>query len=214
MVSIGKRTKRVCELAGHLRRNWRGGRVCLFALLLVLAKSGQTQQPVSASVPDAPDPSNAQAATAQPATDSTSAGSVHGSVVDKDGAVCEGAHVELTHAAASGVNSGPAASRTATTDSNGRFNFPDVPPGPFRLTVTSSGFATKLVTGTLHAGESFEANAIVLVMNPTTSEIDVTATREEIAQEELKQEETQRVLGVIPNFYVSYVPNAPPLTRK
>jgi hypothetical protein len=51
-------------------------------------------------------------------------------------------------------------------------------------------------------------------MNAASSEVDVTATREEIATEELKQEETQRVLGVIPNFYVTYVPDAPPLTRR
>jgi hypothetical protein len=101
-----------------------------------------------------------------------------------------------------------------TTDSNGRFNFFGVPPGPFKLTVTSTGFAEQTVTGTLHAGESFDASSIVLVMNAATSEVDVTATRTEIAQEELRLEETQRVLGVIPNFYVTYVPNAPPLTSK
>jgi hypothetical protein len=66
----------------------------------------------------------------------------------------------------------------------------------------------------LNAAESFEAKAIVLLVNSATTEVDVTATRQEIAQEELKQEETQRVLGVIPNFYVTYVPNAPPLTRR
>ena len=46
-------------------------------------------------------------------------------------------------------------------------------------------------------------------MSGATSEVEVTATPVEIAQEELKQEETQRVFGVLPNFYVSYVPNAP-----
>jgi Carboxypeptidase regulatory-like domain len=178
----------------------------LFAALLALATLGRAQQPVS------PGPPEAQAAAAQPGTDATSTGSVHGSVVDLDGTVYEGAHVAL--ATAGSTSSEPAAMQTATTDSNGRFNFSNVPPGPFRLTVTSNGFATQTVTGTLHAGESLEARAIVLAMNATTSEIDVTATREEIAQEELKEEETQRVLGVIPNFYVTYVPDAPPLTRK
>jgi hypothetical protein len=178
----------------------------LFAALLALATLGRAQQPVS------PDPPHAQAGPAQAGTDATSAGSVHGVVVDKDGTVYEGAHVAL--AAAGSAASAPVAMRTATTDSAGRFNFPDVPPGTFRLTVTSNGFATQTVAGTLSAGQSFEAKAFVLVMNATTSEIDVTATREEIAQEELKQEETQRVLGVIPNFYVTYVPDAPPLTRK
>jgi hypothetical protein len=178
----------------------------LFAAVLALATLGRAQQPVS------PNPLNAQAAAGQPGTDATTMGSVQGTVADKEGTVYEGAHVALAAAGSAGF--APAVIRTAITDSNGRFNFSNVPPGPFRLTVTSNGFATETFPGTLHAGESFEARAIVLAMNATTSEIDVTAAREEIAQEELKEEETQRVLGVIPNFYVTYVPDAPPLTRK
>lgn len=42
--------------------------------------------------------------------------------------------------------------------------------------------------------------------------IDVTATQEEIAAAQVHLEEKQRVLGVFPNFYVSYVPNPVPLT--
>jgi len=36
----------------------------------------------------------------------------------------------------------------------------------------------------------------------------------EVAEEQLKVEEKQRVLGVLPNFYVSYIPNAAPLDAK
>jgi hypothetical protein len=36
----------------------------------------------------------------------------------------------------------------------------------------------------------------------------------EVAEDEIKVEEKQRVLGVIPNFYVSYIPNAAPLSPK
>jgi hypothetical protein len=36
----------------------------------------------------------------------------------------------------------------------------------------------------------------------------------EVAEDEIKVEEKQRVLGVIPNFYVSYIPNAAPLNPK
>jgi hypothetical protein len=82
------------------------------------------------------------------------------------------------------------------------------------LTVTSTGFTTQTVEGTLHPGESYEAKQIVLTMNGTNSEVHVEASRQEIAAEEVKIEETQRVFGVIPNFYVTYVPNAPPLTTR
>jgi hypothetical protein len=36
----------------------------------------------------------------------------------------------------------------------------------------------------------------------------------EVAEDEIKVEEKQRVLGVIPNFYVSYITDAAPLTPK
>jgi hypothetical protein len=35
-----------------------------------------------------------------------------------------------------------------------------------------------------------------------------------VAEEEIKNQEKQRVFGVFPNFYVSYVPNAAPLNSK
>jgi hypothetical protein len=35
-----------------------------------------------------------------------------------------------------------------------------------------------------------------------------------VAEEQVKEEEKQRVLAVIPNFYVSYIPNAAPLNAK
>jgi hypothetical protein len=107
-----------------------------------------------------------------------------------------------------------AAVRTTISDSNGRFHFDGVAPGAFRLTFFSDGFATQTVSGALHAGESYEAKAIVLVFHSTASEVRVTASQVEIAQEQVKEEETQRVLGVVPNFFVSYVPDAAALTPK
>jgi hypothetical protein len=179
-----------------------GASVSLFVASLALLSNGRAQQPA------APTPSAAPAA--QPAANNPSLAGVHGVVVDKDGTVYEGAHVSLSPAAGDGAASPPV--RSTTTDINGQFTFSDLPPGAFRLAVTSNGFATQTVTGTLRPGESFDAKSIELIMSATASEVDVIATREEIAQEELNQEETQRVLGIIPNFYVTYVPNAPPLT--
>ncbi|MGA2217234.1 MAG: carboxypeptidase regulatory-like domain-containing protein [Terracidiphilus sp.] len=137
-----------------------------------------------------------------------STGSVQGVVVDREGTVCEGANVELDQAGAGGR-----LVRTATSDSAGRFSFPNVLPGNFRIAVSSKGFETKVVQGLLHAGETFDAQTIVLPVT-STSEVTVTATQVEIAAEQVKIEEQQRVLGVIPNFYVSYVRNAAPLTTR
>jgi len=37
---------------------------------------------------------------------------------------------------------------------------------------------------------------------------------EDLAEQQITAEEHQRILGILPNFYVSYVPHAAPLTRK
>jgi hypothetical protein len=155
----------------------------------------------------------AQAAGAQQPAEPAGLGSIHGVVVNKDGAVYEGAQVALSFTSHDAGAEG-APEQSTFSDSNGRFNFAGEPAGAFKLTVSSSGFASQVVEGTLQAGESFEAKAIVLAMSGTASEVRVTASREEIAVEQLHQEETQRVLGVLPNFYVTYVPNAPPLTPR
>ena len=47
-----------------------------------------------------------------------------------------------------------------------------------------------------------------------TTEVQVSVTNYELAEEQIKVQETQRVLGVIPNFYVTYQPDALPLKPK
>ena len=136
-------------------------------------------------------------------------GSIHGVVVDRDGAVYEGARVSLAQSAP-----GEPYLERAGSDTNGRFSFAGVPPGPFELTISSQGFADQVISGTLHGGESLELQPVVFVVTPAASEVSVTASRQEVAQEQIRIEETQRVLGAIPNFYVSYAPNAAPLTGR
>jgi len=155
----------------------------------------------------------AQAAIRQVATEELAPGNIGGVVVGPEGSVYEGAKIVLAQAGST-AGVGAPATRTAISDSNGRFSFAGVPPGEFQLTISAGGFATRVVTGVLHPGESYEAKATVLPVNTAASEVRVTASREEIADEQLKVEETQRVLGVIPNFYVSYAPNAAPLTKR
>jgi hypothetical protein len=128
--------------------------------------------------------------------------------MDMDGAVCEGATVALEYAGPSGPQV-----RTATSDNMGQFNFDDVAPGAFKLTVSSKGFETQFVEGVLRPGENYEAATVVLPVT-SVSEVKVTATQVEIATEQVREEEQQRVLGMIPNFYVSYAPNAAPLTTR
>lgn len=60
--------------------------------------------------------------------------SISGTVADPSGAVVANASVEI-HNAVSGFD------RTTTTDSQGRFSFPNVPFNPYHMTVTATGFA-------------------------------------------------------------------------
>jgi Carboxypeptidase regulatory-like domain len=190
--SLDNATRGLCSRI--LRRQaLRNARACCIAALLGFAVAARAQQPTEGTAPD-----------------SNPSGSIHGVVVDRDGAVYEGAHISLAPTS----SASPTPAMETTSAGNGRFNFADVPPGDFNLTISSNGFATQVVTGTLHPGESLEAKAIVLMMTAATSEVQVTASREEVAQAELKQEEKQRVFGVIPNFYVVYAPNAAPLSPK
>jgi len=100
------------------------------------------------------------------------------------------------------------------TSDDGQYSFPNIAPGPFQLTITSEGFATLTSSGILHSGESYAAPQIALALATNVTEVRVVLSPIELAQEQLEDQEKQRVLGFIPNFYVSYVSNAAPLTSK
>ncbi|PYX52694.1 MAG: carboxypeptidase regulatory-like domain-containing protein, partial [Acidobacteria bacterium] len=134
-------------------------------------------------------------------------GSIIGSVVDQSGALVAGARVTLN-------GGGPSSSQVALTGADGQFSFTNIVPGPFRLTITSSGFAAQTSAGILHLGEVATVPQIVLDVASNVTEVDVGVPQVEVAAEQMKIEETQRVLGAIPNFYVSYIPNAAPLNSK
>jgi Carboxypeptidase regulatory-like domain len=134
-------------------------------------------------------------------------GSITGTVVDQSSAVVAGARIRLTK------EDQPQAPET-TSGTDGQFYFASVVPGPFHLTVTAAGFASQTCSGFLHPGESYTFPKIMLDVASNLSEVDVTLTQTELAEKEIKLEEKQRVLGVVPNFYVSYIPDAVPLTRK
>ncbi len=97
---------------------------------------------------------------------------------------------------------------------DGQFSFAGVPPGPFQITVTSELFTTQKASGILRPGEILVLPQIVFALATEATQVQVTVPRIEIAEEELKVQEKQRIFGVIPNFYVSYVPDAAPLDSK
>jgi hypothetical protein len=107
-----------------------------------------------------------------------------------------------------------ASPQQVVSDQEGHFVLQAVAPGPFQLSVIAQGFAPQQRTGVLHPGESLDLSEVPLPVASATTEVQVRFTNNEIAEEQLKVQETQRVLGVIPNFYVTYNPDALPLSSK
>ena len=134
-------------------------------------------------------------------------GSISGTVVDQSGALVAGARVRLSR-----EDQSPSQEVLSGTD--GQFSFANIAPGPFQLTVTSAGFATQTSSGILHSAENYIVPKSALAVATAVTDMEVGLSQTEVAEEEIKVEEKQRVLGVLPNFYVSYIPNAAPLTSK
>jgi hypothetical protein len=156
--------------------------------------------PALALSQQSPGPPGTDATREQPALP----GTISGTVVDRTGAMIAGARVKLSRDDAS-------LNLEATSDSDGQFYFGGVAPGPFRLTITSPGFTMLTFSGTLHSGEDCTVPPVEMKVAESTAEVKVSLTPVEEAEAEIKDEEKQRVLGVIPNFYVTYNPTAAPL---
>ena len=145
---------------------------------------------------------SAQSAQAQGNTSAA----IRGTVKDNSGSAVASAIVTLETGAAAGQ-------RTAITDQAGSFGFSAVEPGNYKTTITASGFAPWTVENVVVASRDDQALlSAVLQVAAASSSVDVTLSQHELATEQLKTEEKQRLLGVFPDFFVSYAPNAAPLT--
>jgi hypothetical protein len=136
-----------------------------------------------------------------------SPGSITGIVLDSTGAVVVGARVKLT-------TEDPSVIQEVASDDEGQFSFANIIPGPFLLTITLTGFAAQTFSGVLASGEVYTVPETSLAIATAVTEVRVVPNLTAEAQLEIREQEKQRVFGVIPNFYVTYVPNAAPLTPK
>ena len=134
-------------------------------------------------------------------------GQIMGTVTDVNGDIVPGATVVLA---------GPEITdrRTVETSENGFFQFDNVTPGvAYRIDISAQGFAASSSTVTIAPGEVKILGEVRLALAMQQTTVRVSGNPIEIATEQVKFEETQRVLGIIPNFYVSYDgDNAAPLT--
>jgi hypothetical protein len=170
----------------------------------------------SSAAPDVLPPALAETAAAPAQPDKRITGTIKGRVLDQAGTPIVGAHVKLildSPQSPVGTNSQDAL-RDAETGDNGDFSFANVAPGAFHVEITMQGFATQVTPGNLRAGEASTMPQITLTLATASMQVIVTPSIQEIAQDQIKIEEKQRVLGVFPNFYVTYVHDAAPLTPK
>lgn len=136
-----------------------------------------------------------------------SGANVSGTVVDQSGAVVTKARVRLT-------GGDQPLNLEVLSGDDGQFCFANVAPGPFQLKIVAPGFAAQTFSGVLHSGETYTVPLVALAIADVTTEVQVGLSQTEVAEGQIKAEEKQRLLGVIPNFYVTYLPNAAPLTPK
>ena len=110
----------------------------------------------------------------------------------------------------------PTDRRTVVSSDTGAFEFQDVKPGVlYRVHITAKEFADWTSPAvTLAPGEYKILTGSKLRIEQARSTINVGYDPVEVATEQVRVQESQRVFGIIPNFYVVYDKNAVPLTPK
>jgi hypothetical protein len=134
------------------------------------------------------------------------AGHITGTVTDTNGDTLAGATVVLQ---------GPGLKEPVklVSDDNGFFDFNQLDAGTYRVTVTAQDFADWTSPDlVLNPSQYMILTGCKLSVTAVTTTVNVAYRPEEIATEQVRVAETQRVFGVIPNFYVVYDPNPVPLT--
>jgi hypothetical protein len=134
-------------------------------------------------------------------------GSIQGKVTDSSGASILGAVVTVT-----GANGN---SRITVTDAQGAFQISFLTPGNYSVKISASGLANWSAAN-VPASVAPGSKPLLAVMRvaPSVTSVTVGLPPEEVAQAQLDQEVQQRVLGVLPNYYVAYGNHPAPLSPK
>ena len=102
---------------------------------------------------------------ATPLTAQRITGDIAGDVTDSSGAVIPNVNVTA-------VNTETGLSRSGTTSSTGSFRIPELPIGPYKVTVTATGFKTAVQTVQMSAGAVIQAN-FKLAVGQTSETVEV-----------------------------------------
>lgn len=191
-------SRAVNECNAGMLKHVRNSGVCL--LFCTVALHAQTALQATVSLPEAPAPQI-------PVDSQLTSPVLDGTVADAQGALIQGATVVLENVATHDK-------QTTVTDQSGTFQFSAVQPGLYAVTIEAKGFQPVVKTGiSVHTGETYHVSQTTMQVAAATTTVQVgVQTQYELAEAQLKAQEKQRFLWVVPNFYVSYVPNPAPLT--
>lgn len=188
-----------------------GASFCLGQAPQTKPAPGAEHSPENSSAPSASSPGEHPTAAQMPS-------SVSGMVVDQSGAVVAGARVKLTRSGADQPDTNKDKNKSLPQEvlsgNDGQYFFPSMAPGPFQLTITAPGFEPQTFSATVAAGQAYIVPQIALAVAPNITSVEVGLPQVEVAEAQIKIEEKQRVLAVLPNFYVTYLPHPAPLTPK
>lgn len=131
-----------------------------------------------------------------------------GMILDTAGASIVGIALHLEDVAGKDI-------RQASTDIDGKFTFGKVASGTYRVVVLPQNGFEGYTTESFDVGsqEAVAIYAITLGIASASSEVTVRPT-EIIAAEQIKAQEKQRLIGILPNYYISFVHDAAPMTAK
>src|ERR1022692_3125546 len=163
--------------------------------LITFALCVSTASPAFSEQISAPDPQSA---------------SMSGTVMDMNGDIVPGATVVLESPAL-------ASDLTIMSKDDGSYSFNGLKPGsPYHVTISADGFVNwTSPTIVLNPGQYFFLTSSNLqIAGGATSVTVFSSTPAEVAVEQVKVGEQQRVLGIVPNFYVVYDHDAASLTTK
>jgi len=104
---------------------------------------------------------------------------------------------------------------TVVTMDDGSFAFHDLTPGvAYQLTIKAQGYGGWSSSVTVEPGQEKTLADIKLRILAVQRAVTVSYSSKEVAAQQLEAEEQQRVLGFIPNIFVTYEPHPEPLTAK
>lgn len=177
-------------LSRALRSNYRATAplfyVCLLALCVVPME--MSAQMISAPLPQT--------------------GTITGTVEDLNGGIIPGATVSI-------AETSPEGQPEVSTDGEGSFSLSNVPSAvAVHLVVHADAFQSWTSASiTLTPGQMYDLADIKLPVTAVETSVNAIMP-EQLAMDQVKAEEKQRIFGVLPNFYVVYDKNPMPLTAK